>query len=485
MTIRMNKLLLPFALLLLALSTTSLAEPLVFGPGPEAPATSLDTIVAVVNNDIITRHELNVATAVITRQMRQNKVPVPPRAILEKQVLERLILTKLQMRTAERNGIVVDDATLNAAINALAQRNKLSLDQLRRTVEKDGIAFAKFRDQVRQELTATRLRQALIDSQIQISDQDIESMQAQMTGASGSGRAITGNRRAGVGGQNRRYHIAQILISVSEGASPDEIAVSKRQAEQVLSQLRSGADFRQLAARVSAGQQALEGGDLGWRRTDQLPSLFSKVVPTMQAGQVSQLIRSPSGFHIVKLLAVEGGNHATNPQQTAAAPKAATITQARVRHILLKTSQDRSDSETRQKLEQLRQRILDGEDFAALARAHSNDQGSAIRGGDLGWVSPSMLVPPFERAMQQLPLQKISLPVQTRFGWHLIQVLERRQVAGTSVTERARIREALFRRRADEEWDLILRRLREEAYVEIRLPKNLENTDSQIETAHP
>ncbi|MCP5195905.1 MAG: peptidylprolyl isomerase [Gammaproteobacteria bacterium] len=423
---------------------------LVFGPGPEGAASTLDAIAAVVNDDVITHRELDTAIVLVERQMRQKKVPPPPQADLKAQVLERLILSQLELRAAERQGITVDDTTLNAAIDNLARRNKMNLTQLRQTVEKDGISFAKFRDEVRRELMTARLRQKVIDSQIQISDQDVESVQTQ----------LTGQTAPGTGGE---YHIAQILIAVAEGASPEQIATAKRQAEDVLARLNQGDDFGRLAASVSAGQQALEGGDLGWRRADQLPTLFADVVLKLQPGQFSELIRSPSGFHIVKLLDIRGSDPRPNTQQAA-------MNQTRARHILLANASGLSDDEARQRLHQLRQRIQAGEDFASLASEHSDDKTSGARGGDLGWVAPGMLVPEFEQEMAQLQTNEISAPFKTQFGWHIVQVLDRRQVqASTTDMERAQVREALFRRRSDEEWEQWLRRLRDEAYVEIRL----------------
>lgn len=456
--IRMNKPLFPLLLLCLLLFTLPVPgrTQLVFGPGPEGPGNALDAIVAVVNDDVITRRELDAAIAQIERQLQQKKVPIPPRPVLESQVLERLILMQLQLRAAERNGITVDDATLNAAIENLARRNNMNLTQLRQTIEKDGVSFAKFRDDVRRELMAARLRQKLVDSQIQMSEQDVESLQAQLAGEKGLGATSGGERE---------YHIAQILIAVPDGATPQQIEAARRRAGDVLAQLRKGVDFRQLAVSVSAGQQALEGGDLGWRRADQLPTLFVDAVPKLRPGQFSDLIRSPSGFHIVKLLEVRGsGGEASSPTA-----KQALVTQTHVRHILLRTSPELSDDQARQKLEQLRQQVRNGEDFAVLARAVSDDKGSAARGGDLGWVAPGMLVPEFDQEMSRLQPNEISAPFKTQFGWHIVQVLERRQGQAPPEAERARIREALMRRRSDEEWELLLRRLRDEAYVEVRL----------------
>jgi peptidyl-prolyl cis-trans isomerase SurA len=477
---RMNKLLSPLMLCLLlsALPVSSRAD-LAFGPGPEATGSALDAIVAVVDDDVITRRELDAATARIEAQLRQRKVPIPPRPVLENQVLDRLILSQLQFRAAERNGITVDDATLNAAIETLAQRNNMNLTQLRQNVEKDGVNFAQFRDDVRRELMGARLRQKLVDSQLQVSEQDVDSLQTQLKGqmaggasdgdASQSGAPSEAGSSAGAGGGAREYRVAQILIALPEGASPPQIEDAKRKAEDVLAQLRKGADFRQMAVSVSAGQQALEGGEIGWRSADQLPTLFGDVVPRLKPGQISDLIRSPSGFHIVKLVEVRGGGEARSAPASPAPAKQALVNQTHVRHILLATSPQRSDEEARQQLEQLRQRIGNGEDFAALAQANSDDKASGERGGDLGWVSPGMLAPPFEQAMNALKPKEISAPVKTQFGWHIVQVLERRQGPASPQADRARAREALLRRRSDEEWELVLRRLRDEAYVEVRL----------------
>jgi peptidyl-prolyl cis-trans isomerase SurA len=469
--VRMNKLLAPLMLsLLLSVPPAAGQTDLTFGPGPEAAGSALDAIVAVVDDDVITRRELDAATARIEAQLRQRKAPIPPRPVLEKQVLDRLILNQLQFRAAERNGITVDDATLNAAIETLAQRNNMSLPQLRQTVEKDGVGFAQFRDDVRREIMGGRLRQKLVDSQLQVSEQDVDSLQAQLAGPMTGGETAESGTSGREGGGAREYRVAQILIALPEGAAPRQVEEAKRKAESVLAQLRQGADFGQMAVSVSAGQKALEGGEIGWRSADQLPTLFSEVVPRLKPGQISDLIRSPSGFHIVKLIEVRGGGAMRPTPTRQTSTKTALVNQTRVRHILLKISPQRSDDETRQQVEQLRQRLGGGEDFAELARTYSDDQGSVERGGDLGWVSPGMLVPPFEQAMNALKPNEISAPVKTQFGWHLVQVLDRRQGQATLEASRAQAREALLRRRSDEEWALVLRRLRDEAYVEIRLP---------------
>ncbi|MEI2646618.1 MAG: peptidylprolyl isomerase [Candidatus Competibacter sp.] len=463
------KKLLFFVMLCVVASTTPStgSAQLVFGPGQEAPGSALDAIVAVVNDDVITRRELDAGIPTIERQLRQRKVPIPPRPVLERQALERMIVAQLQVRAAERNGITVDDATLNAAIETLARNNNMSLAQMRQTVEKDGISYGKFRDDVRREIMGVRLRQKLVDSQLQVSEQDVESLQRQLAGQGGFGAAA--GETGGAGGA-RQYHIAHILIALPEGSSSQQVEAARRRAAGVLAQLRKGVDFQQLAVSESAGRQALEGGDLGWRSAEQLPTLFASVVPKLRPGQLSEPIRSPSGFHIVKLLEARGGGESSAPAGPAPAPaRQGLVTETHARHILLQNSSQLSDDEARQRLDQLRQRLQGGEDFAALAKANSDDVTSGSRGGDLGWVAPGMMVPQFEQAMAALQPNQISAPFKTQFGWHIVQVLERRQGRASPEVERVRVREALLRRRSDEEWELLLRRLRNEAYVEIRL----------------
>lgn len=423
----------------------SAAEPdlglLRFGLDDRGSDSQLDSIVAVVDDDVITRSELNETMAAVAAQFRQRGAPLPPPGVLERQVLERLILTQLQVRAAERNGVVVDDATLNAALENMARQNNLTLGQLREAIERDGFSFEKFRENIRKEILSARLRQRVVDSRIQISDQEVDNLLA-----SGAGAA-----------NDRQYHIAQILIAVPENASAEQIEQARRKAEQVLEQLRQGADFKRLAVSVSDGRQALEGGDLGWRSVNQMPSLFAAVVPRLDAGEVSEPIRSPGGFHILKVLETRGGGG----QQT--------VIQTHARHILINTNELIDDSEARLRLERLRERIVNGEDFAELARANSSDATSAAEGGDLGWVNPGDLVPRFEEAMAELSPGQVSEPFKTRFGWHIVQVLERRRHDNSSEAQRAAAREALARRRSDEEWEQWLRQLRDESYVEMRL----------------
>jgi peptidyl-prolyl cis-trans isomerase SurA len=427
--------------LFISLALRTAYAQLVFGPDNETTGNQLDTIAAVVDNDIITRGELAASMATIERQLKKKGTPLPPPEVLQNQVLERLILAKLQLRAAERNGIVVDDQTLNTAIENLARQNNLTLSQLRQTIEKDGFDFAGFREDIRKEIMFTRLRQRMVDSQIQLSDQEVDSMM--------------GNPRAASGGE-REYNIAQILIALPEGASPEQVEAGHKKALGILEQLRQGADFKRLAVAVSDDRQALEGGELGWRKIDQIPTLFADVVPRLQPGQVSDLIRSSSGFHIVKLLESKGSQQRL-------------VNQIHIRHILIATNERATGDDARLRVQRLRERIQNGADFAELARANSNDNASAVKGGDLGWITTSELPPSFEQEVNQLQPGQLSRPFQTPAGWHIVQLLERRQNEGGGDSQRAQLKEALFKRRADEEWELWLRRLRGEAYVEIRL----------------
>ena len=403
-------------------------------------AVGLDAIAAVVDDDIITHRELGSSLASIRAQIQQRGNPLPPQDVLVTRVLERLILGKLQQRAAQRVGVVVDDQTINAAMTDIANQNNLSLSQLRQVLAKDGIDFARFREDVQRQLLVTRLRQRVVDSRIQISDQEVNNWLLSARG-----------NQAG-----REYHLGQIIIGLPEGASPEQIQSAREQAENVLQQLRQGADFKPLAASVSAGRQALEGGDLGWRTVDRIPALFVDDVLKLQPGETSGLIRSPSGFHIIKLIEVRDSGERT-------------VTQTSVSHILITTNDQISDDAARTQLERLRERVVNGEDFAALARAHSKDPGTAHKGGDLGWVSPGSLAARFEEEMNQLDTDQVSEPFQTQFGWHLVQVHGRRQEGGVDESRRAAARESLFKRKSEEEWDLWLRRLRDEAYVDVRL----------------
>jgi peptidyl-prolyl cis-trans isomerase SurA len=362
------------------------------------PVVVLDRIVAVVNNEVITRADLDMRYRAATLQLKQQGTPPPPRATLEKQILDRLITDHVQLQLAKETGLRVDDAELDRAIQRIAQENKLSLEQLRATLEKDGVPFARFREDIRKEITLSRLRQREVDNRIVVSEGEIESFI---------------NAQQGLAGRGEQYNLSHILVTVPENATPEQIQARRGRAEQALQQLRTGADFRQVAAAFSDAPDALQGGAMGWRDGARLPALFVDALKPLQPGEVSTLLRSANGFHILRL----------NERRGASAPVIVRRTHAR--HILIKTNELIPQAEARRRAESLKERLDNKADFAELARLHSEDA-SGSKGGDLGWLSPGDTVPEFERAMDALQPGAISAPVQTPFGWHLIQVLERR-----------------------------------------------------------
>lgn len=416
---------------------------LLFGAAPIVGATpvELDRIVAIVNDDVITHTQLDDAGTVIRRQIEQNNGRLPPPEVFDRQVLERLINMRMQLQLAERTGIRVDDTTLNRTLTNIAAQNNLSLGEFRDVLEQDGFNFEKFREDMRDEIIISRLHQRQIENEITISETEVERfLDAQKT----QGRATD------------EYHLAHILVAVPESATPEKIQDAQRRVDTVMAELRDGADFSQMAMTYSDSPQALEGGSLGWRKAGELPTLFASVVPRMQVGGISEIMRSPSGFHIIKLLDYRGaGRHV--------------ITQTHARHILLKPNELVLETDVIARLNEFRERIAAGADFADLATRHSADSATARKGGDLGWLSPGDTVPPFEEAMNALAPGEISEPVQSSFGWHIIQTLERREHDDTEEFERNKARELIRKRKIDEETQAWLRRLRDETFVDYRL----------------
>ncbi len=420
-----------FLLSLLLLLSTSLS----------AAVQELNGIAAVVDDDVITWSELNQRVESITKQLAQRNTPLPPHSILERQVLERLIIEQIQLKRSEQAGIQVDDESLNQVIANIARENRMSLDEFRNTLARDGISFAFFREQIRNEITITRLRTSQVDNRVTVTPQEVDTfLDTQKDQLQ----------------RNSEFRLFHILIAVPGNASPEEIQTARTKGEQVLAELKQGADFQQMAVSYSKGQQALEGGDLGWRRAAQLPTLFAEVVLDMQPGQISDLIRSTSGFHILKLTQKRGQERHI-------------IRQVNARHILLKSNPLVSDAEARNRLSRLRERILGGADFADLARAHSDDPGSAVKGGELGWADPGIYVKEFQDALKNTSVGDISQPFKSQFGWHIMQVQGWRDYDNTEEALRNQAFQALRQRRIEEETQDWLRRLRDEAYVEYRL----------------
>jgi peptidyl-prolyl cis-trans isomerase SurA len=418
-----------------------------------APGTiaQLDRIVAIVNDDVITERELLRQMALISNQIRTNKRPLPPTDVLMPQVLDQMITQMVEMQLAKRAGVSVDDLTLDTTLRGIANDNSMSIEQFRDALSKEGTSWGDFREQIRREITISRLQKHEVIDRIQISDKEIDDAIKSKLGAKSSGQA------------NVEYHVRQILIALPESATPDDIAKARSKAENTLQALRDGGNFAALAASVSGARDALEGGDLGWRNVDSLPSIYAAAVLNMQPGQVSELIRSPSGFHIIQLEEKRG----------ASMPQSVKLTEVHARHILIQTSDTINDDEARRRLEDIRQRFAKGESFATLAKTYSSDKGSAERGGDLGWARAGMMVPEFEQVMNSTAVNQVSPPFHTQFGWHILQVLETRDASGDVEFLREQTRQSLLRLRVEEELERWQRRIRDEAYTEIMLGKDV------------
>ena len=401
----------------------------------------VDRIVAVVNKEVITASELAERIQFAERQLRRGNIAVPERALLERQMLERLILDKAQVQLAVESGLRVDELQLDRAVQRVAESNNVTLAEFRRRLEADGVVFDRFRAELRQQILLTRLRERQVDDRVQVSDSEIDIFMEE-------------NKAATSGAVE--YDAAHILVRIPEQASPERIEQARARAEKARAEAQAGGDFARLAASTSDAGDALEGGALGWRAASRLPELFADALKSMQPGELSPVLRSPAGFHVLKLVERRG------------AGVAAPVTQTRVRHILVKTSELVSEGEARRRLSGLRERIAGGTDFAQLARLNSED-GSAARGGELGWIHPGDTVPEFERAMNALKPGELSEPVQTPFGFHLLQVQERRTADLSAERERLQARQLLRERKAEDAYQEWLRQLRDRTYVEMRL----------------
>lgn len=409
-------------------------------PAAAAPI-EVDRIVAVVNNGVITEFELRNRVDQVLRQLAGKNTQAPPRRVIEKQVLERMVTERVLLQIAEDTNIRVEGPQLDRAVASIAQRNDMDPEAFRKALEAEGTDFDAFREQIRTEILIGRLRDREVDSRIVVTDAEIDNYLA------GSARDTT---------QQDEYNLGHILVLTPEGASPEQLRALRAKAEKALADLQKGVDFAQVSAAYSDAQNALEGGGLGWRGQAQLPSLFIDVVKPLRIGEVSGILRSPNGFHILKLLDKRGKDVQLIVRQTHA------------RHILIKTNEVVTDSDARTRLLQLKERIENGTPFEELARLHSDDL-SASKGGDLGWLNPGDTVPDFEKAMDALQPGQVSDPVRSPFGWHLIQVLERRDQDVSEARKRLEARRAIRARKAEEAFDDWLRQARDRAYVEYRL----------------
>ncbi len=401
----------------------------------------LDRIVAKVDQDVIMLSELDARTAAVRQQLSARNVNLPPEDVLQAQVLEQLILENIQIQLGTRAGIRVDDRAVNEALARIAQRNQMSVTAFRQNLAASGLSFDQVRQDIRRELILNQVRQRQIAQRVQVSEQEIDNFLA-----SPEGQAQ----------QQVEYNLAHILIPTPENASPEAIQSAERRATGLSVQLRQGANFEDLAIANSGGQNALEGGNLGWRKAEQLPTLFAEQAVKMSKGETSEPIRSPAGFHIFKLVDTRGDEKVLQDQ-------------ALVRHILIRPNEIRSDREAQRQAQEIYRRLENGASFEALAKANSDDTASALNGGNMGWISPDALVPEFRTAMSIVPENVVSEPFRTAYGWHVLEVLGRRQSDISKQVRRNQVRELLGNRKFEEELMVWLREIRDQAYVEIQL----------------
>ena len=398
---------------------------------------ALDKIVAVVNDDVITKNELDTRIADFIVQLKLDKNSSKQMKALSKQVLERMIITQIQMQMAKQMGITIDDISLNRVIENIAQSNNLSLIKLKETLTKDGIEFSRFREQTRQDLIIKQLQKRMVSNKISISDQEIQRF---------IDNKLTKNNTT------EKYQIQHILITTPESAAPEAVNKAKTKANKLFAEINEGADFKNLAIQQSDGRNALKGGDLGWRSSNELPEAFVEAIKGLSKGETAAPIKSASGFHILRLI-----DKSSNSLM---------VTQTQARHILIRTSKQTSDDDARKLLNELRQRIKQGEDFSKLANEYSQDPGSKIKGGDLGWADPGTYVAEFEEVMGSLKKNAISEPFRSQFGWHILQVQDRRKQDKAQANLKSQASQAIHKRKYDEELRLWSRRIRNEAYVE-------------------
>jgi peptidyl-prolyl cis-trans isomerase SurA len=429
---------------------TLLAVATAVGAAPNAPTASaqaappvvtLDRVIAVVNDEAITQYELDDAKRAVLQQMKQQNVQQPAADVLEKQVLERLITERALLQYAKENGIKVDDTQVERTIQRIAETNKLTIDGLREALAKENIPYAKYREDVHNEIIVQRLREREVEQHIEVSDAEVDNYLATI--------------KTQAGGE-AEYLVAHILVLIPEQASAEQIEAKRRRAADALMSIKSGTDFSQVAAGFSDASDALTGGNLGWRTGARLPTVFAEIVQNMKVGDVSPLLRSAAGFHIIKLL--DRRNH-NGPEM---------VDQTHARHILIRVNEVTSEADAKAKIDRLKDRLDSGAKFEDLAKLNSEDP-TAAKGGDLGWVSPGDTVPAFEEAMNKLAINQVSSAVRTQFGWHLIEVLGRRKQDVTLERERTQAQLAIRQRKSDDAFEDWVRQTRDSAYVELRL----------------
>ena len=406
-----------------------------------AEVVKMDRIVAIVDQAVVTEQELESRISTVTAQFKKQGTELPAEAILRKQILERLITDTLQLQYAAQTGLKVDDNQLDKTIGRIAEQNQLSLAEFTEALAKDGVSMTKFRADIRNEITLARLREREVDGRVNVSESEIDNF---LTSQAANNE------------NQDEYEIAHLLIRTPEEGATEDIQKAKIKVDKALSELNGGVSFAKVSASYSDAPNALEGGSLGWKSAAQMPALFLDALKAMKVGEVSAPLRSPNGFHVLKLNNKRGGNSPLVIQQTHA------------RHILIKLSEIMSEKDGKLKIDSIKERLDNGEKFEALARQYSEDS-TASTGGDLNWVNPGDTVPQFEKAMNELKDMQISMPVRTQFGWHLIQVIERRSQDMSKEAARLKARQEIRAKKADEAYQDWIRELRDRAYVEIRL----------------
>ena len=430
----------PVLLALAAAAASAQSSPPVPSGAPPR-VVAIDRVIAVVNDEAITQYELDDARRVVVQQLKQQNVQQPAADVLDKQVLERLITERALLQHAKDSGIKVDDTQVERAIQRIAEDNKLTLDGLRQALAREGVAYVRYREDVRSEIVMQRLREREVDARITVSDAEVENYLATIKAQSGG---------------EAEYRLAHILVLVPEQANAEQIEAKRRRAEEALKNIRGGTDFGQVAAGFSDASDALSGGNLGWRPGARLPTVFAETVRGMKAGDVSPVLRSAAGFHIVKLIERRSRN------------EPALVDQTHVRHILIRVNEITSEAEGKAKIDRLKDRLDGGAKFEDMAKLNSEDASSA-KGGDLGWLGPGDTVPVFEETMSKLTVNQVSAPVRTPFGWHLIEVLGRRKQDVSADRERMQAQLAIRQRKSDEAFQDWVRQTRDRAYVEVRL----------------
>jgi peptidyl-prolyl cis-trans isomerase SurA len=400
----------------------------------------IDRILAVVNDDLVMLSELRDEAEKIEERLRLKGVsPMPSTAAIQKQAFDTLVLRKLQLAEAARLGLEADEETTNRAVAAIAANNQMSAGELREALAAEGLDYETFRNSLRDEIVITRLRNREVTNRIQVTKSEIDSY---LERSGGDGRTAV--------------RLSYIMVAARDGSTPEQREASRLKAAAVVERLRAGEGFEAQAQQFSDDQTGLQGGDLGWLDVNSIPPLFQPYIAKMQKGDTEGPIASARGFHIIRLTDVRHS-------------ESKIVRQTKARHILVRTNEVTSDDEARRRLAQLRERIVNGDDFDTLARSNSDDKASAIKGGDLGWSTPGNLVPEFEQQMDKLDLNQVSQPFKTEFGWHIVQVLGRRDYDATDETRRDQARKAVRDEKAEESLEAYLRRLRDEAYIELRL----------------